>query len=140
MSPRHWAHLPCRPRAGGRRLGLGFGRAGVGGPRSRHLADPLGSLLPHGDPFGEPGQVSARGNAQSRLERSAWPPAVSLVLLAKPEDHPGPFGERGVDVERFPARMAACRAGDVGADDGVGVRFAARDGLAWTVPLIERTF
>jgi hypothetical protein len=92
------------------------------------LADPLRPLLPHGDPFHEPRQVGARGDAQGRLERSARPPAVSRVLVVECQDHPGPFGEqvaaavrdlpqlgdRGVDVERFPARVAARGAGDTG--------------------------
>jgi hypothetical protein len=57
-------------------------------------ADPLRPLLPHGDPFHEPGQVGPGGDAQGRLERSARPPAVSRVLVAKPEDVPGPFGQQ----------------------------------------------
>jgi hypothetical protein len=83
-------------------------------------ADPLRPLLPHGDPFREPGQVGPGGDAQDRLERSARPPAVSRVLVVECQDHSGPFGEqvatagrdlaqlgeRDVDVQRVPARIA----------------------------------
>jgi len=50
------------------------------------------------------------------------------------------LGHRGVDVERFTARVAGGRAGDSGARDPVRVGFAAGDGHAWTVSLIEQVF
>ena len=81
--------------------------------------------LPHGDPFREPGQVGPGGDAQGRLERSARPPAVSRILVAECQDHPGPSGEqlatvagdlarlreRRVNVERSPARVRFSLAG-----------------------------
>jgi hypothetical protein len=117
-------------------------------------ADPLRPLRPHGDPFREPGQVGPGGDAQGRLERSPRSPAVSRILVVEAENHPGPFGEqvasvagnlpelgdRRVDVERVAARLTRGGAGDPGACYAVRVRFAAGDGHAWTVPLIERTF
>jgi hypothetical protein len=50
------------------------------------------------------------------------------------------LGNRGVDVERFPAGVAACGGGDPGAGDAVRVRLAAGDGHACTAPLIEQVF
>ena len=61
-----------------------------GAPR---LPDPFGSLLPHPDPFRQPGR-SPGGDAQGGFERSAWPPAVSRVLLVEREDQPRPLGQQ----------------------------------------------
>jgi hypothetical protein len=72
----------------------------------------------------------------------------------KPEYDPGPLGEQvaatvgdlpqlgdgGVDVERFPARVAGRGAGDLCLDDPVTVRLAAGGGHPWTVPRIEQAF
>ena len=52
------------------------------------------SLLPHGDPFGEPGQVTPGRDAQRGLERPAGPTSVSFVLVTEPQDHSGAFGEQ----------------------------------------------
>jgi hypothetical protein len=89
--------------------------------------------------FPKPCQVGASGNTQGRLDCLAWPPAVALVLVAEAENHASPFGEqvpatvrdlpqlchRGVDVERFPARVAGCSAGELGDGDPVRVWSAA---------------
>jgi hypothetical protein len=115
------------------------------------LADAFRPLLPHGDPFHEPGQVGARGDAQGRLERSAWPPAVSRVLVVECQDHPGPFGEqvatvagnlaqlgeRRVDAERVAARMVPAIPARV-IPSGSGLRRAMA--MLWTLPRIEQVF
>jgi hypothetical protein len=58
------------------------------------LADPLRPLLPHGDPFHEPGQVGPGGDAQGGLERPMRPQAVSFVAIVKRECQPSPLGEQ----------------------------------------------
>jgi hypothetical protein len=71
------------------------------------------------------------------------PYAFSLVLVGMRQHQPGLFGEqitppacdlpqlghRGLDVQRFPAGVAGCRAGDPGARDPVRVRLAAGDAM-----------
>jgi hypothetical protein len=75
-------------------------------PRVSHvplaLADPLGSLLPHSDPFREPGQVGAGGDAQSGLERLVLP-LVPVVAGVEAKRDPGPFGQQvGAPVRCLP--------------------------------------
>lgn len=65
-----------RGRRGGR-----CGKRPRGRPCAPRLADPFRSLLPHGDPFGELGQVGAAAMQKGGLERLAWPPAVPLLAV-----------------------------------------------------------
>jgi hypothetical protein len=100
----------------------------AGSPFAPRLADPLRPLLPHGDPFHEPGQVGPSGDAQGRLERPARPHVGShLPAHTGPEAErmPGHLTEqirtatgdlaqlrdRCVNVERSPARMRFSLAG-----------------------------
>jgi hypothetical protein len=77
----------------------------------------LRPLLPHGDPFGEPGQVGPGGDAQGSLERLALP-LVRVLACVEAKCDPGPLGQqvaapvgnlpqlgdRGLDVQRFRLR------------------------------------
>jgi hypothetical protein len=88
------------------------------------LADPLRPTLPLFDPFGEPGQVGPGGDEQRCRERLTRP-LVPVVAGVEAKGQPGPFGQqiatpgrdlselgdRGVDVQRFPARVPAGRTG-----------------------------
>jgi hypothetical protein len=51
-------------------------------------ADPLRSLLPHVDPFSEPGQVGTRGDAKAALCDSSW--RSTLLLAQKPPNAADP--------------------------------------------------
>jgi hypothetical protein len=100
---------------------------------ARRLTDPFRSLLPHGDPLAEPCQVGAGGDEQRRLERLVLP-LVPVLAGVEAEGDPGPFGQqvaaavgnlpqlgdRGLDVQRLPAYVAANSAGELGRDDPMG--------------------
>jgi hypothetical protein len=117
------------------------------------LADPFRSLLPHSDPLGEPRQVGTGGDAQRGLDRLALP-LVPVLAGVEAKCDPGPFGEevaaaagnlpqlgdRGLDVQRLPAHVAARGAGELCGRDPVRIGSAASDGHTRTVPLIEQTF
>jgi hypothetical protein len=128
------------------------------GPISRsrfapRLADPLGSLLPHGDPLGEPCQVGTGSDEERGLERLALP-LVPVLAGVEAERDPGPLGQqvaaavgnlsqlsyRGLDLQRLPAYEATNSAGELGPGDPVRVRFAAGDSHSRTVSRIEQTF
>jgi hypothetical protein len=71
------------------------GKARRGSPLPPGLADPLRPLLPHGDPFGEPGQVSASGDKQRRFQlfrghiaAPSSPPTLSPDPSAQPATSP----------------------------------------------------
>ena len=96
---------------------------------------------------------SAGGDEKRRLECLALP-LVPVLAGVEAECDPGPLGQqvaasvgnlpqlgyRGFNVQRLPAHEAANSAGELRRSDPVRVGFAAGDGHARTVPLIERTF
>jgi hypothetical protein len=124
--------IPASP-GGGRFAGISCA------PR---LAGPLGSLLPNSDPFGEPGQVGTGSDEQRRLKCRPLP-LVPVFAGVEAKCYPCPFGEqvatavrdmpqlgdRGLDVERFPARLPGGCAGDPGDGDPVRVGPAAPGGV-----------
>jgi hypothetical protein len=56
-------------------------------------ADPLGSLLPHSDPFREPGQVGTCGDEQRGRERLGLP-LIPVFPGVEAKGYPGPFREQ----------------------------------------------
>jgi hypothetical protein len=97
-------------------------------------AESFRSLLPHSDPLGEPGQVGTGRDEERRRDRLALP-LVPVLACVEAECDPGPFGQqvaapvgnlpqlgnRGLDVKRLPADIAAGGAGEPGGGDPVRI-------------------
>jgi hypothetical protein len=111
------------------------------------LADVLRPFLPHGDPFGEPGQVGTGSDDKRGLECLALP-LVPVLAGVEAKCHPCPFGQevaaavgnlpqlgnRGLDVQRLPAYVPANSAGELGRGDPSGPGLRRAMAMLRTVP------